>query len=318
MLYPYWNYRDELSIQDGIIYKGPLAIVPTIVQSEMLQKIHINHFGAESNIRMAREVLFWQGMRQSIQDMCEACSICAQYGSAAPQEPMMSLPIPTLPWQLVSQDILKCRGKYYLVTVCHFSDWIEVDQVEDTLSTTIIAKTRVHFSRFGIPNQFHTDNGPQYISREYRDFVEQYGFRHTTSSPYHSQGNGRAEAAVKVSKKMLKKCKDFNLAMLNYRNTPPKGHTYSPAQRMLCRHSRTLLPTSNRLLAPQAIDMNKVVREIRSKREASKVQYDKKSSSELAPLTPGAYAYVKPAPNRRGDPWAYGRVTGMNMPRSIH
>ena len=32
----------------------------------MLQKIHANHFGPESNIRMAREVLFWPGMRKAI------------------------------------------------------------------------------------------------------------------------------------------------------------------------------------------------------------------------------------------------------------
>ena len=60
-----------------------------------------------------------------------------------------------------------------------------------------------------------------------RDFASQYGFKHTTSSPYHSQGNGRAEAAVKVSESMLKKSDYFQIALLNYRNTPPKGHTYS-------------------------------------------------------------------------------------------
>ena len=40
------------------------------MHSTMLGKIHANHFGAESNIRMAREVLFWPGMRKAISDMC--------------------------------------------------------------------------------------------------------------------------------------------------------------------------------------------------------------------------------------------------------
>ena len=47
-------------------------MVPQSMHKEMLRKIHANHFGAESNIRMAREVLFWPGMRKSIQDMCDA------------------------------------------------------------------------------------------------------------------------------------------------------------------------------------------------------------------------------------------------------
>ena len=103
-LHPYWTYRDELSVQNGIIYKGTQVMVPQSMHKEMLRKIHANHFGAESNIRMACEVLFWPGMRKSIQEMCDACGTCAQYGTTAPKEPMRSLLIPKRPWQVVSQD----------------------------------------------------------------------------------------------------------------------------------------------------------------------------------------------------------------------
>ena len=125
-LRPYWNYRDELSVKNGIIYKGTQVMVPQSMHKlkEMLRKIHANHFGAESNIRMAREVLFWPGMRKYIQDMCDACGTCVQYGTTAPKEPMRSLPIPTRPWEIVSQDICELHNQSYLVTVCHFSDWI--------------------------------------------------------------------------------------------------------------------------------------------------------------------------------------------------
>lgn len=68
-LRPFGNYGDELSVQNNIIYKGMQVMVPQSMHKEMLRKIHANHFGAESNIRMAREVLFWPGMRKSIKDM---------------------------------------------------------------------------------------------------------------------------------------------------------------------------------------------------------------------------------------------------------
>ena len=48
----------------------------------------------------------------------------------------------------------------------------------------------------------HTNKGSQFISREYDWSAEEYGFRHTTSSPYYPKGSGRAEAVVKVSKSM--------------------------------------------------------------------------------------------------------------------
>ena len=81
---------------------------------------------------------------------------CAQYSATAPNEPMTSLPIPTRPWQIVSQDICELDNRNYLVTVCHFSDWIEVDPLGDTLSSTVIDKTKAHFARYGVPgNQPH-------------------------------------------------------------------------------------------------------------------------------------------------------------------
>ena len=315
-LRPYWNYREELSVQNGIIYKGTQVLVPQSMHREMLRKIHANHFGAESNIRMAREVLFWPGMRKSIQDMCDACGICAQYGQSAPKEPMKSLPIPTRPWQIVSQDICELHKQSYLVTVCHFSDWIEVDKLEDTLSSTVIEKTKCHLARYGVPAICHTDNGPQFISNQYRKFSADYSFKHTTSSPYHPKGNGRAEAAVKVAESMLKKADDFHSAMLNYRNTPPQGHTHSPAQRMFLRRTRTTLPTTDQLLAPAMINFRIVEEEILKKRRDSKAHYDKSASVEQRPINIGHYAYAKPSPRHRGNPWVYGEVIKTDNVRS--
>ncbi len=305
----YWNFRDELSVQNGLIYKGEATLVPQAMITDILEKIHLNHSGAESAIRMAKEVLFWPGMRKMIQNMCDTCSTCAQYNSSAPKEPMQSLPIPTLPWQLVSQDLFEYEKKHYLVTVCHFSDWIEVDRLDNTLSRTIVEKSKAHFSRYGIPSTCHTDNGPQFISKDFKDFARTYNFNHTTSSPYHPQGNGRAEAAVKVAKTLLKKATDFQAALLNYRNTPQQGHTYSPAQRMLSRRTRTLLPTSDRLLSPKPIPSEVVIKETDKKKRCSKAYYDKTAGPPLTPLRVGDYAYSKPRPEQRGQPWQYGEIT---------
>ena len=106
---------------------------------------------------------------------------------------------------------------------------------------------------FGVPEVCHTDNGPQFISKECQDYARDYGFKHTTSSPYHSQGKGRAEAAVNVCKAQLRKSDDYDKAMLFYRNTPPTGHTYSPAQRMFCHRTRTTLPMCESILAAQLV-----------------------------------------------------------------
>jgi hypothetical protein len=147
---------------------------------------------------MAREVIFWPGLRKSIQDTCDAGSRYAQYGTTAPKEPMKYLPMPTRLWQIDSQDIFTLDQQNYLVNVCHFSDWIKVDKLEDTYSSTVIEKIKAYFARYGVPKICHTDNGLQFISQDYKYFSTTYRFQHTTSSYYHPKDNGRAVAAVEV------------------------------------------------------------------------------------------------------------------------
>ena len=41
----YWNYRNELSILDGLVLKGTRIVIPKHCQSELLEKLHEGHFG---------------------------------------------------------------------------------------------------------------------------------------------------------------------------------------------------------------------------------------------------------------------------------
>ena len=144
----------------------------------------------------------------------------------------------------------------------------------------------------------------------------EYGFKHTTSSPYHPKGNRRAEAAVKVAESMLKKANDFHTALLLYRNTPPQGHKYSPAQRMFLQCTSTTLSTTDHLLAPAMMNFSIVKEDILKKRHDSKAYYDKSASVEHKPVKVGSYAYAKPPPRHRGKPWIYGEVIKEDNGRS--
>ena len=149
-----------------------------------------------------------------------------------------------------------------------------MDELDDISTTTIINKTKAHFARFGVPCICHRENGPQFTSQEYAEFAAHYRFKHTTSSPYHSQRNGKAEAAVKVSESILKKSDDLQTALLNHRNTPPKG-----------RRTRTTLPTPDHLLEPTTIHTDTVIEEIKTTRSNSKTYYDKSARNAMIQYT---------------------------------
>nr|KYP38110.1 Transposon Ty3-I Gag-Pol polyprotein [Cajanus cajan] len=58
---------------------------------------------------------------------------------------------------------------------------------------------------FGIPHALVTDNGRQFITQEFEDFLHELGIKHLSTSVEHPQTNGQAEAANKVILRELKK-----------------------------------------------------------------------------------------------------------------
>jgi len=119
--------------------------------------------------------------------------------------------------------------------------WVETDVLQNTFTAAIVQLSKAHFARFGVPKRLSTDNGQRYISTEYKQFAPEYGIEHVTSSPYWPQGNGKAEAAVKIVKWMYQKNKDIHLAPLDYRNSPQQGQGDSPTQRLISRRTRDIL-----------------------------------------------------------------------------
>ncbi|KAK2173833.1 hypothetical protein NP493_848g03091 [Ridgeia piscesae] len=141
-----------------------------------------------------------------------------------------------------------------MATTDYHSGFFELDYLPDTTSETVVGKLKNNFSRHGIPHTLVSDNGPQYASAVFRKFAQKWQFEHETSSPDNGQANGAAKAAVKIAKRLLRKCKAYRedpyLGLLNIRNTSSEGMTTSPAQRLFGRCTKTLLPTTHYQLKP--------------------------------------------------------------------
>jgi transposase InsO family protein len=69
----------------------------------------------------------------------------------------------------------------------------------------ILKKHFARFARYGIPSILMSVNGPQFVCREFELFLSNWKVNHATSSPGHQQSNGKAEAAVKIVKTLMKK-----------------------------------------------------------------------------------------------------------------
>ena len=117
------------------------------------------HRGPEFILRQARNCVFWPGITSQIINMCKACLTCAQHAQQHPREPLQPYPVPTLPWQLVSQDLFQLNGLAHLETVDHYSDFYEIDRLPTIQSSAVIQATKKHFGQYGVPHTLITDNG---------------------------------------------------------------------------------------------------------------------------------------------------------------
>jgi hypothetical protein len=142
----------------------------------------------------------------------------------------------------------------------------------------VILKLRNHFGRYGRPNRVISDNGPQFAAEEFATFAGAWDFEHITSSPGNSKANGKAEAAVKTAKMLIRKAlearTDPYLAILDYRNTPTQGMESSPVQRLMNRRTRTLVPTTATLLQPRVAGRNREIRDLNKRQEQQAKYYN--------------------------------------------
>ena len=53
----YFNFRDELSIQDGFVIKGECLVIPAAARNVRKQKVHANHISGMSVTRKVNHLL---------------------------------------------------------------------------------------------------------------------------------------------------------------------------------------------------------------------------------------------------------------------
>ena len=167
---------------------------------------------------------------------------------------MKSHAIPERPWQVIGTDLFTWNSQDFIVIVDYYSRFFELEKLSSCTSSAVIMKLKAAMARHGIPESIISDNGPCYSSGEFRLFAESWGFTHTTTSPHYPQSNGLAERTVQTAKSILDKAKAENkdpyLSLLEYRNTPV-DNLKSPAQLLMSRRLRSILPATAKHLQPQ-------------------------------------------------------------------
>ena len=198
ILYPYYDHRDTLTVQDELVFKGQQLVVPACLRKELMAVAHSTHIGIEGCLRRARESLYWPRMSTELREYVAKCDICLSHRTNQQKEPLMQHDFVARPWSKIGADLCELNNRTLLVICDYYSNYIEVARLNSVTSRSVIKEMKEVFARYGIPDILVTDNGPQFSSAEFSAFAKTWMFSHKTSSPHHPQSNGKAENAVKT------------------------------------------------------------------------------------------------------------------------
>ena len=310
----FFHRKDELSMQQGCLLWGSRVVVPQKGRESMLNELHQEHLGSTKMKQLARSYFWWPGLDSAIEELSRSCPVCLATRDAPKKAPLHPWDWPEKPWVRVHVDYAgPVNGTYFLVLIDAHSKWLEVLPTKDTSSSCTINLIRKVFSQFGLPLTLVSDNGSNFVSREFELFLEKNGVRHITSAPYQPSTNGQAENSVKTLKSFLKHCagEDWRLNLdrflFQYRVTPHSTTGVSPAELMFGRKLRTVLD----LVHPEKCVKPTVL----SKQKLQKDHHDSKLSRELV-LQPESPVMVRNYSTLTKDRWIQAKVLKQTGPVS--
>ena len=240
----YWDQRDELSIDHGILLKRHCIVIPDSQWEKTLTNLHVGHQGTIAMQQIAKITVYWPEINADIEDFVNHCQGCLVTKPNNTSEPLLSHEVLDRPWEKIGADFFEFEGKKHLLIIDYFSKDIFIEEMRRTTAESTINIFRNIFSTESAPKILITDNGPPFNSSEFKCFSQQSNFQHITSSPNHPQSDGQAERAVQTVKQCMARCKqdgtDWKQALLELQATPIDKDLPSPVHIPCDRPVRTI------------------------------------------------------------------------------
>ena len=269
-----WTFRDELSIDDGLVMKGERVYIPEDLRDRTLAELHAGHVSYEKMQQNAKTTVYWKGIDADCKDYAQRCPICIQHAAARTKSPMRVRDVPDGPWIEIAADFFHQNGNTYLLIADTFSKFPFMFKMQTTTATAVINRFEEIFSHYRVPRSLLTDNGSPFNSNEFRQYLHRRGIYHITSSPMYPQSNGFIERYVKKMKEWLIKSKQQNYTIPQVlevvRNLPIGRNQPTPCEIL---HNRV---TGRPGQPAHPIDMEAVRNYLIESKILQKQQYDRR------------------------------------------
>ena len=133
-------------------------------------------------------------MDSEVEQIVKQCQVCQESRPSPPVAPLHPWEWPSKLWSGLHLDFAGTfLGKNVLILVDAHSKWMDIEIMTSITSTKMIEKLHMIFSTHGLPQKIVTDNGPNFTSAKFCQFMDRNGIHHVISAPYHPSTNGLAK-----------------------------------------------------------------------------------------------------------------------------
>ena len=335
------------TVENGILYSlaepHPNAglyhrlVLPQQYRRQVIDRSHedVAHSAHAKTLARIQEYYVWPGMRKHVREYISLCTHCNTLSPNKPPHPRGKIKTPPTPFHTWGIDLVgpfkrDNRGRQYLFTaIDHLTGWVEAIPIASKKSALIQQTFMEHIvARYGLPSVLISDNGGEFISQGFKDYLKEFGIEHHLTSPYHPQSNGMTERFNGTIQKILLKLTGGNdrkwsaylaEALLAYRiSQGPSG--ISPYRAVFGQRSR--LPRAPTDGQPEG-DRLKAIRTteklLHQFRTTQREKYQDAEPRKAKRFPPGTFVSVRVLDPKKAQPhWQPGYTVMSSHDGALH
>lgn len=185
----------------------PKPLAQTVLESAHNPSL-ASHPGIRKTLEKLKRTYFWPRMAPQVVDFVGRCIVCKE--TKAPnvtlRPPMGRQVTVERPWQRLYIDLLgpyprsKAGNSSLLIVLDQFSKFVLLKPLRKAGALEIVRFVEQEvFHMFGVPETIWSDNGVQFVSKEFKSLIERFGVCHVRTATHSPQSN----ASERVNRSIL-------------------------------------------------------------------------------------------------------------------
>ena len=189
-------------------------VIPSPLRASIVWNTHVEllHTGRDKLLAALKPRVYWPRMQQQIAAMVRGCEIChCKRLAKEDQHSSVHVKPPLGPGKRLALDLWSCGPGKCLTAICMHSQYPFAEIVDDKKGKTVTNAFQNILSYVSDPVEILTDNGGEFISKEFKALCEAKHIKQVFSAPYHPQTNGVLERFHKYLNTVVRLTKNFSL-----------------------------------------------------------------------------------------------------------